>query len=629
MLRAALLALGFVLGLGFGNTALAQKVRVTMVSSATQVDVGDPFIIEIRVDLSGEDVDDIALPDFGKLEVLGKSVSRPISFSFGFGSGGQRAQVQSQIVHDFTVRATEPGTYVIQPAIVTIGSRKYASQKLTIEARGSALVQPPGALPPGAPPDPNAPPDGAAPGSAPAEGPLSGARYDEDLFLRTVVDKSEAYVGEQVTVTVYLYVRGGLSQNPSITREPTAEGFWVQDLLPVQRQLAPVRQEVNGRAFNVFVLRRFAAFPLREGKLEIGAPAIEISAGSSIFDLLTGPAQTVRRNGVAVPVQARALPALGGHGPVHVGSLSLEASLEPSKAKVGDAVTLRVLAKGQGNLKALKLPDPVLEGVDVLAPEIDDKVTTDLDQVGGERSFRWLLLPRTPGKRELAPFTVKVFDPQNKADHEARSQALQLEVTGAPAAAPSSGTTAPAPDASPSPVPSPASFGPARSTSTLERSHSRLVSRPWFVWAVLAGPISCSLVLLGGRVRRRLKAHRKQDPAEQALRTADTKLHEAEQAARQGDSAKAYASIIGGLRAALQARLAEPVGGFTLAALEAHCVERGMDPNLAKRVAGVLADAEQSRFDPSRRAGESLERQISDSRALVREIARFSAKGAA
>lgn len=626
-MRAALFALALWFTLGFGASAYAQKARIVMEASANQVTVGDPFLIQIRADVAGDDVDDVALPDFGKLEVLGRRVSRPISFSFGFGSGGQHAQVQSQVVYDFTVRATQPGTYVIQPAILTVSGRKFASPKLSIVASGAALLQPPGPDPHAqgqASSDPNA---GAS--VAPPNGPLSGAQFDNDLFLRTVVDKPAAQIGEQVTVTVYLYVRGGLSQNPSVTREPTAEGFWVQDLLPVQRSLAPVRQEVNGRYYNVFVLRRFAAFALRPGQLQIGAPAIEISGGDSIFDLLNGPRETVRRNGVAVAIQVNPLPAAAGNGPVHVGRLELSASLDPTSAKVGDAVTLRVVAKGQGNLKALKLPSPVLDGVDVLAPEIDDKVGIDLDQVGGERVFRWLLLPRKPGKLELPAFTVKVVDPQSKVVSEAKTAALSLEVSGAPAAAgPSADKPAEGAPAADGSVGAP-SFGPARTRSALTRGETRIAAQPWFWWAVFAAPVLCLGLALGAAAQRRLRARQKLNPQHQALRSAEAKLLEAEQGAKSGDAAKSCAALISALRAALSVRLGEPVGGLTLPALEALCIDHGMLPSLAQRVAACLSEAEHARFDPTRQGEAALERQVAEARNLVREIGRSGAKEAA
>lgn len=622
MRRPALLfALLFALSaLLWHNPARAEKVRVTMISSATRVAVGEPFVIEVRVELAGQDVDDLALPDFGKLEVLGKRVSRPISFSFGFGSGGQRAQVNSQIIHGFTLRALEPGTYAIQPAIVTAGGRKYASHALTIEATGAALPQAAGN---GAPADDTAQ-------AAPPDGPLSGARFDSDLFLRTVVDKPKPYVGEQVTVTVYLYVRGGLSQNPAITREPTAEGFWVQDLLPMQRSLAPVRQQVQGRSFNVYVLRRFAAFPLRAGALEIGAPTVEIGAGASLFDLLTGPSAPVQRTGVKVKVEAEPLPEPPKRGLVHVGSLALEASLDPPAAKVGDAVTLRVVAKGRGNLKALKLTAPEIEGMEVLAPEIADEVTTDLDVVGGERSFRWLLLPRQPGAFQLPAFAVQVFDPESKTYQEVRSEPLSLKVSGKAepnvnAAADSSMDDA----AKPTQPTGPASFGPVRTQSELTRHPLRLVAQPWFAWAVLLAPLSSAGFLAARSLRRRMQASRSEDPAALSLRTAEAKLREAEAHARLGESARSYAALVTALRAALSARLDEPVGGLTLSALETHCLERGMAAPLVARITAALSGIEHRSFDPSRQDASSLERELSEVRELVRSIARHSPKEAA
>jgi BatD DUF11 like domain len=599
--------------------ASAQRARVSMSSSATRVTVGEPFAIEIRADVSGDDVDDIAVPDFGKLQVVGKRVSRPFSFSFGFGNSGQHARVESQIVHGYTLVATAPGTYLIQPAIVSVGGRKFASQRLSIEATGAPLPQPPG---PGGPSAPNAP---TSPQAAPPDGSLTGAHYDNDLFLRTVVDKTRAYVGEQVTATVYLYVRGALSQNPSITREPTTEGFWVDSLLDMNRPPAPVQQVVNGRTFSVYVLRRYAAFPLRAGKLEIGAPSIEVGGGNSLFDLITGPSAPVRRDGVTVGVEALELPARArANAPTHVGTLALHAALEPAQGKVGDAFTLRLSAKGSGNLKSLKLPSPQLDGVEVLAPEIEDSVSRDLDQVGGERVFRWLLLPRRPGKLTLAPFSVDVFDPSQKSFETVRSEPLKLEVSGKAQDGPAQVSQPGAPERSDEVL----SFGPARTDSELARARPPLSSAPWFAWAVLAGPLGVLGIFAASRLAARLRARRAAQPGDQALRNAEHKLRDARAAARRGDPGAAYAGIVGALRASLAARLAEPIGGLTLQMLHAHCLARGMAPPLADGLVGELERCEQARFDPSRAGGASLEQQITRAEELLRQLARFAPRAA-
>lgn len=612
------LVLCLVLPASFSAPAAAQKARITMSASATRVAVGEPFAIEVRADVTGEDVDDIELPDFGKLEVLAQSTSRPMSFSFGFGTGGQRARIQSQIIHGLTLRAREPGSYAIQPAIMTAGGRKYASAALTIQVTGAALPSVPTTRGQADAQDP----DGAE-HVTPPEGALSGAKYDNDVFLRTVVDKASAYLGEQVTVTVYLYVRGALTQNPTITREPTTEGFWVQDLLPLQRTLAPVRQEINGRGFNVYTLRRYAAFPLRSGKLEIGAPAIEISGGPSLFDLITGPTASVKRVGVAAPVEALALPAHPTQGPVHVGELSLEASVDPAAAKVGDAITLRVTARGTGNLKALQLASPTLPGIDVLAPEIDDKLTNDLNQVGGSRTFRWLLLPRSPGTPSVPPFVVDVFDPASKRFTPVRTKALALSITGQAAPSPVSATPGPAEQ----PRADVVRFGPVRPTSSLQRARAGLANRPWFWWAVLLGPLTLLGFALGRAAVQRSVARRAARPGGAALRGAEQKLQEARQVAQAGDPARAYGHLLGALRGALQACLGEPVGGFTLSALRTRCLERGLPTDLTDRVIAELGVCEQARFDPSLQASEPIDRHLELARTLVQQLGRHTAKG--
>ncbi len=594
--------------------AEAQTARVSMSASASRVTVGEPFVVEIRADITGGQPDDIELPDFGTFEVVGRQVSRPFSFSFGFGSGGQHGTVQSQIVHAFTMRAREPGTFTIKPAVVVVGARRFASTALTIEATGSAV---PAAGTAGVSDargsvgsDPTAPP----------EGPLDGATYDDDAFVRTVISKPRITVGEQLTVTVYLYVRGGLPEAPAITKEPTADGFWVQDLLPPQRALAPVRQQVNGRVFNAYVLRRFAAFALREGTLKIGETAVEVGGRPSLFDLLSGPREPLRRTGVPVVVETAAPPARKDpSAPTFVGDLTLAAAVDRREARVGDAVTLTVTAQGHGNLKSLALPDPRIEGMEVLTPEIEDQVTADLDKVGGKRVFVWLLLPRKPGSAHIAPVAVDTYDPTAAAYTRVVTEPLALTITGE--AVPVARATASS-DATPVTADAP-QFGPVRTRSALLRRQLPLQQHPWFWWAVAAGPLLFMLSRLTAATRQRLNRAHADKRGERAFRSAQAALDAAQSAARAGDSQGAHASIATAIKSAVEARLDEPVGSLTYVALRQHLVARGMTPPLVERVVSQLEAGELSRFNPLVDNTNELQTALERSRGVVRELERF------
>ncbi|HEX5656077.1 MAG TPA: BatD family protein [Polyangiales bacterium] len=596
-----------VLLLGFFAARAEAQPKITMSASSNRVSVGEPFAIEVRIQTDGDEPDKVDLPDLGEFELLGRSTSRPFSFSFGF--GGQRQRSQSQTIYGFTLRTDAPGAHVIRPAIMTVGGRRIATGSLTIlvvDPAGSAGIQgvddalknlnDVGAL---IRKNSNEPP--------PVDGALDGATFDNTMFVRTVVDKKRAYLGEQVTVTLYLYLRGQLSDSPQISREPTLDGFWSHDLLPMQRSLGGVRQEVNGRVFNAFVLRKFAAFPLRPGTLEIGPPTIEVGGGNSLFDLFNGPSQPIKREGIKVAVEALPLPAQPSPGsPTYTGALQLEATLEPAQAKVGDAVTLRVVAKGSGNLRGLTLPNPSVRGLDTLAPQIDDQIASPLDRLGGQRTFRWLLLPRQPGTQIVPSFIVDAFDPQSGTYQTVRSNPLTLTVTGSgEAIEPEKPTSA---EATPQ-------FGPLRPESALRRRSTPLSQEGFFWPSVLAAPALLALAFLGRSLRRRVQARRAAGRDTPGQREVTHKLEQAAQAGATGDARAALGLLASALKKALELKLGEPIGGMTSRALEGLLGARGFDPQLQQRVMSQLGALEAARFDP---AGQSAV-QLSQAQAAVRE----------
>jgi hypothetical protein len=591
--------------------AHAQSAEVSLSASASRVQVGEPFAVEIRASIDGGEADDVQVPDFGALQVLGRRVSRPFSFSFGFG-GSQHAVMKSEVVYSFTLRALEPGTYRIAPAVVQVGRRKFSSKPLNIEATGAAL-------PAGSQGLSDDPTDlhTAEPTDTPPDDSLDGARFDPELFVRTVVDQKEPYVGQQVTVTIYVYSRSNFHQFPTLTREATTEGFWVHDLLPMQRTPSFVRADVNGRPFFVYVLRKFAAFPLRPGKLTIGAPVMEWSSGGTLFDMIR-PSKPVRRNGVEVSVEARPLPARqGAQRPVHVGTLALEAKLEPVTARVGDALTLTVQARGTGNLKSLELT-PSVSGVaaEVLAPEIDDEVTADLDRVGGTRTFRWLVLPRAPGKLEVAPLAIDLLDPETGSYGAAQTAPLSLEVAGSAAPAQATAPSAAGDGEAPH-------FGPARTESELWRKRAGLHEQGWFWPLVLAAPLLLGLGLLGRTLSRTLLARRAGSGGSRKFREAQQQLDQAQVAAERGDASASLSALAASLKRALEARLGEPVGGLTRGALRGHLAGRGMAPPLADRVVSQLEACELARFDPAGKSKSELGTEIERARGVLRELERF------
>jgi len=587
-----------VLSLASGAAAQSFEATVTLSADRTAVEVGDVFHLEVRAELTGADRAELELPDLAAFDVLNRNVSTQMQFSHLFGGRPVAGAVRT---YRFIVRARQAGTFELAPAaVVGPNGQRYESNRLTIQVGGS------GAAPPGQAVDPVEPSE-------------NGAPFDPEAFVHTVVDEPRPYVGQQVTVTVYLYTRRALHGGLQITQEPTAEGFWVHDLLPPARSLNPQRRRVNGLDFDAYVVRQFAAFPLREGPLTIGPTGLTVGGGGGGLFGMLGGGPPMSRTGVPVTIEAQPLPAAGRPpGTVHVGSLELSAELDRGQVATGDAVQLTVTARGVGQLRQLDLPSPSGPGLRVLEPEIHDEVTAP--PVGGTRTFRWLIVPERPGTATLGPFEVPVFDPATRTYSVARAPALTLTAAGNPtsaAAEPEEEANAPQADAPE------LSLRPIRTRSALFRSPSRLVAdAPWLPYAFGVAPLlfACALVVRLARQRGGGAARANKTRAREAKR----RLSSAAAHATANAPAEFYAAIAQALKELLEVKLERSVGSLTHPELRRVLIARGLQEPVAERVVDELEGCDFARFAAAGIRPEEMQLCLTRTRALLDELERFT-----
>ena len=88
-----------------------------------------------------------------------------------------------------------------------------------------------------------------------------------EVFLRTEVDKETAYIGEQITVSFYLYTQVNIS-GYNISQQPQFTGFWVEELqVPDPPKLQYVT--LNGQQYGVALMKKAALFPTASGEVTI------------------------------------------------------------------------------------------------------------------------------------------------------------------------------------------------------------------------------------------------------------------------------------------------------------------------------------------------------------------------
>ena len=594
-----IIAAVLVAALSLSAGAAQAQVRVSMTADRTSLGLGEQLVVQITVQSEGGGSPDIELPGFAGFQVVSQQIQRPMQFSFSFGS---RAVVRSSTNYTFGLQPVSVGRLTIDPVRVTVDGQVFTSRALEITVVGGTGA--PQAAQPGATGSPSNAADAAA--------------VDGVAFLRTVVDRPEPYVGEQVTVTIYLYVRQQLRSAPGITQEASTEGFWTHDLLSPDHNLQPQRQVVGDAVYAVYVLRRFAAFALRSGDLAIGPMSLRIDT-SSPFDMFapTRPGM-LERTGVAVPVRVRPLPEEGKpEGDVAVGRFELTAALDRDQIATGDAVTLKATVRGQGNLGGVRLATPTIDGVEVLQPETKDLVESPQDLVTSTRSYAWLLVPKKAGVHTLPPLVLHTFDPVSGRYQTLTSAPLTLVAAGQAVGVPSE----PAPAASDAEPVTPTAraesveWPPIRARSALRRTQARLVDSALYAGALALPPFAW-LCLLSVTWARRRAASRAAQPQAIATREARRHLGNAEDAAQRGEALAFHAEAAAALIGALRARVGAEVAGLTRPELRAELVRRGTGGELADAVVTQLDRWDFARF------GSAGTVQLAEEAARLRELFR-------
>jgi hypothetical protein len=614
LVRSLLAACALLVPLALARVALAD-VRLDVRTDRTSLSLDDTLTLQVTIQSQGAVAPKVDMPQLDGFQIVSQQVQQPMQFSFSFGA---QAVVQSSTIYTFVLQPVRTGTLVIKSVRAELDGRVQTSRPIQITVTGG-------------PQQPGQPPSQAQPGAQNqqnASSPTDGAEVDPIAFVRTVADKTEPYEGEQVTVTVYLYVRERLQSTPNIETEPATDGLWIQDLLPAARTLQPTRQVVGNALYAVYLLKRLAAFPLRSGEITIGALSLELDT-SSVFDMFAPDRghKSLKRSSQPVVLHVKPLPEAGRPpGEVAVGRFQLSTKLDRAQAVTGDAVTLSATVQGKGNLRSVLLKAPVLAGVDVLQPETKDLVESADDLVGGTREYRWLLVPREPGHLRIPGLSLATFDPVAQRYQHLASEPLALEVVGH--ALPSAQTAAdqkpsgPAVDQKAQPQEQ-LNWPPIRTQSALLRSSARLMESSWYPWALAMPGLLWLAVVSAGGVRRRL-LKRAQTGTGRVLREAERRLQNAETAAREGATARFHAEASAALLTLLEARLEETLSGLTRAELQARLAARGMDPAQVAETLKALERSEFARFGSSSGSAAELEAEAQTVRGLWKRLGAFA-----
>jgi hypothetical protein len=616
--------------------AASDDVEFYATASPNQVSFGDTVSWQIVL-ATGQDKRSnakIDLPVMADFDIVGKSSSSQTHAVIG-PSG---FQVTNQTILNVTLMPKHVGSLTISPAKVDVAGTTYSTQPVIVKV-----------LPPGSTPKPKAQaqhqpdpdpfqqffggndPFGNMPGGNPGVDPFEqmmgegGPPKDSDLFVRASLDKKQAYLGEQVTLSIYLFARVDVSGIENF-KLPKLDAFWAEDIESPQQITGDVKT-VNGVPYRMYLLKRRALFPLKAGKQTVDPVEVDVTTGLSIF----GNGHKSHRISQTSEINVLPLPAgaPAGFDATNVGQWKVSAATNPLtqgpvQTTVGQPVTLDLTIEGAGNFKNLALPKlPVVHGLKFFDPTTTDKVNVAKGRFGGRRTLEYLVSPEQTGTFDIPPISFSYFNPATASYETSRTDPIQISVTAGNAvvAATGAGSVASATMSNPQAGANqlaPGLLRPLHFRGDLKAVGEPLSQRTYFGPLLL---LPFGLYFLGAAFGKMREMAGRDDP-NRRRRTAQGRARKRFKGAmallESGDSGAYYGQVAKALNDYLTDKLGIAAAGLTRDDLSRYLRNAGADEQSVGSLLSALESCDLGRFAPG--ASDARRKVLEDAAAAVETL---------
>lgn len=394
--------------------------KITFTASAPEVVVsGDQFRLTFTV--NSQKVRDFRAPNIKGFDVL-MGPSRSTQSSTQIINGNVTST--STITFTYILMAEKEGTYSIPGATIVANGDNYTSNSISIKVL---------------------PPDQTATSSSNTRGGTSSSRSqamggkitDKDLFITATASKTTVYEQEAVLLTYKVYTLVNLTQLHGDM--PDLKGFHTQEV-PLPQQKTFSLEHYNGRNYNTTTWQQFVLFPQQSGKLEIPSITFEgtvsqLVASDDPFDAFFNGGSNyinVKKNIITpkLTINVKELPAgkpanfSGG-----VGEFTLSSSINTQELKTNDAVTIKLIISGTGNMKLINTPEVGFpQDFEIYDPKVDNKFNLTRDGLAGSKIIEYLAIPRHAGTYTIPPIEFSYFDLKTQSYKTLKTDTYTLNV---------------------------------------------------------------------------------------------------------------------------------------------------------------------------------------------------------
>ena len=387
---------------------------ITFTANAPEVVVsGDQFRLSYTI--NSQKVRDFRAPSIQGFEVL-MGPSRSTQYQ------NYNGVVTNSITFTYILMAEKEGTYKIPGATIVADGNNYTSNSVEIKVL---------------PPDQSSSNAGSGSSARSSRNQAnSGKITDKELFMTATASKTNVYEQEAILLTYKVYTQVNLTNLRGDI--PDLKGFHTQEVeLPNQKTFT--LEHYNGRNYNTTIWRQLVLFPQQTGKIEIPSVTFEgtvsqIVASADPFDAFFNGGNYVNINkNIVTPkltINVKELPAgkpanfSGG-----VGEFTLSSSISTQELKTNDAVTIKLVISGTGNMKLINTPEVGFpQDFEIYDPKVDNKFNLTRNGLSGNKVIEYLAIPRHAGTYTIPPIEFSYFDLKSQSYKTLKTDAYTLNV---------------------------------------------------------------------------------------------------------------------------------------------------------------------------------------------------------
>ena len=401
------------------SPVLADEELKFTVQAPNAVVQGEQFRLVYSVNT--QKVKDFRLGAIDDFDIL-MGPSRSSSFSM---INGQKS---SSITYTYVLRGQKEGTYTIPPASIVANGNAMQSKAVTVK------VLPPDETSNKANTSSQGQSTSKATGTTSSS---SGEISDNDVFLIASANKTKVYEQEAILLTYKAYTTLNLTELNG--KMPDLKGFHMQEVeLPENKEFQ--LEHYKGRNYKTLIWRQFVLFPQQSGTLEIPSVTYEgtilqqnrnidpfdvfFNGGSSYVKIK----KTLRTPKVTIDVSplptGKPTSYYGG-----VGQFSISSDISTQELKENEAVTLRIIVSGTGNMKLIKTPEVSFPAdFEIYDPKVENNFKLKTGGLSGNKVFEYLAIPRHAGEYEIPPVEFSYFDTGTKTYKTLATPSYRLKV---------------------------------------------------------------------------------------------------------------------------------------------------------------------------------------------------------